>query len=57
MSDVLSDEYMAKVIAEMNTPAAKADAERAPLPPPDAIELLRATGCPIVRRKNTEAAA
>lgn len=41
----------------MQSPSAVAEAERAPAPPPDAIELLRATGCPIVRRKNTGAAA
>lgn len=55
-SGALSGEFMARVIAEMQTPAAIADAERAPTPPASAVELLRANGFPS-RRTNREQAA
>lgn len=55
-SGALSDEFMERVLAEMQTPAAIADAERAPTPPAPAIELLRANGFPF-RRTSTEQAA
>lgn len=55
MSD-LPEGFMDEVRRLMETPAIREIAERAPIPPDDALGLLRATGCPIGRTRHERAA-
>lgn len=56
MSERTPNERIERLREGMQSPSAIADAERAPTPPADAIELLRATGFPF-RRTSRGAAA